>query len=65
MLRRLGSNFASRSIGPLLRKHMTYDNERHALFVYLGQVCDVDRGDDMSSKLGRNREEDKETEDIP
>ena len=44
---------------------MTYDNERHTLFVCLGKVCDVGRGDDVSSELGRNREEDKETEDIP
>ena len=44
---------------------MTYDNERHALFVRPGKVCDVDREDDVYSEMAGNREEDKETEDIP
>ena len=44
---------------------MTYYNERHALFVCLWKVCDVDYGDDVYSKLERNGEEDIEIEDIP
>ena len=44
---------------------MTYDNERHTLVVRLGKNCDVDRGDDVYSEMAGNREEDKETEDIP
>ena len=45
--------------------YLTYYNERHALFVCLGKVCDVDHGDDVYSELGTDGEEDIEIEDIP
>ena len=71
MLQRLGPYLSSRSIGPLLETDILlaiwqiYYNERHALFVRPGKVCDVDREDDVYSEMAGNREEDKETEDIP
>ena len=68
VLRRLGSNFASRSMGPRLSKiglRLHPPGPRwYSLFIEIGQVRDVNQRSDVDRKLEEDGDQDVEVEDV-